>query len=150
MLAHSTPIETIQAEILDEFAFLGDWEEKYRHIIQTGKELPAYPEAHRLQEYRVRGCQSQVWLYPTWNETTHTLSFSADSDAAIVKGLIALLLRVYSHQTPATILATEPHFMKDIGLDSHLSQNRTNGFASMVKQIKVYALAYQSKYAGKG
>lgn len=136
----------IQQEILEEFDFLGEWEEKYRHIIQTGKELSAFPEEFRTQEYRVRGCQSQVWLYPTWNADTHTLTFSADSDAAIVKGLIALLLRIYSGQTPTIILTTEPDFMKFIGLDSHLSQNRTNGFASMVKQIKMYALAYQSKY----
>ncbi len=140
-----TPNE-IQADIIDEFAFLGDWEEKYRHIIQTGKELTSYPAEYRTPDYRIRGFQSQVLLYPTLNVENPTLHFSADSDAAIVKGLIALLLRVYSDQTPALILATEPHFMKEIGLDSHLSQNRTNGFASMVKQIKVYALAYHAKY----
>lgn len=126
----------------DEFQNLANWEDRYEHIIALGKALPSYPEEFRTEVFKVKGCQAQVWLHPSFDgERMH---FEADSDATIVKGLLALLMRVYNNRTPAEVLATEPTFIESIGLHEHLSQNRTNGLFSMLKQVKMYAAAYDS------
>lgn len=130
-----------QKSVVDEFSQYTDWEDKYRHLIQMGKALPGFPQEFQTDEYKVNGCQSQVWLIARLEGTK--VIFQADSDAFIVKGLVSLLLAVYSDQTPADIIATPPDFLKEIGLDQHLSQNRTNGLASMVKKIKTYAIGFQ-------
>lgn len=130
-------------KIIDEFNTLPDWESKYTHIIALGKALPVMPEGLKVEENKVRGCQSQVWLHASY--TDGKVFFIADSDAVIVKGLIALLISVYSEKTPQEILNQSPSFIEKLGLNANLSQTRTNGLASMVKQIKFYALAFSLK-----
>lgn len=139
-------IDARQQAIVDEFAAFDDWEERYRHLIKQGRSLPDYPEDHRNDEFKVKGCQSQVWLHPQLVDTGRgqCVRFDGDSDAALVRGLIALVLRVYSDATPDEIVATEPRFVADIGLADHLSPTRSNGLASMLKQIKLYGLAFKS------
>lgn len=133
-------IQETQNDIVEEFADFFDWEEKYAHIIALGRKLAPFPEEHRMEANKVRGCQSQVWLHAALDGDV--VRFWGDSDALIVKGLVALALRVYSGRTPQEITATEPEFIKRIGLDTHLSPTRTNGFASMIKQIKLYAVGF--------
>lgn len=130
-------------QLVDEFSRFSNWEDRYKHIIKLGKSLDAMDEKYRREEYKVKGCQSQVWLFPELKEGR--ILFHADSDASIVKGIIALLLRVYSDATPSEILATKPDFLDKIGLREHLSMSRANGLSSMVKQISMYALAMQAK-----
>lgn len=130
-----------QQQIVTEFKEFRTWEEKYKYIIRLGKELPEMPESEKLDDLKVKGCQSQVWLKADLNDQMQVV-FQADSDALIVKGLIALLLRVFSEQTPESILQSDVKFIEDIGLSSHLSASRTNGLQSMIKQIKYYAQAY--------
>lgn len=126
-----------QAEIADEFAFFGDWTERYQYLIDLGRKLAPFPEAAKTDAYKVTGCQSQVWLLPGGN--AQRLDFQAISDSSIVSGLIALLLRVYSGRSAEEILATEPHFIEAIGLAKHLSPTRSNGLAAMLATIKRYA-----------
>jgi cysteine desulfuration protein SufE len=128
-----------QSALTAEYSQLASWEDRYKKIIATGKRLAAYPEEHRLDQFKVHGCQAQVWLFPEVKEGK--VYFHADSDALITKGLIALLMRVYSGATAKEILETPPTFIKDLGLESKLSPNRANGLFSMVKQIKLYATA---------
>jgi cysteine desulfuration protein SufE len=128
-------------QVVARFHAHADWEDRYKELIQVGKEMPAYPEEFREEKFKVRGCQSQVWLHPTLQEGR--VHFAADSDALLVKGIVGLLVHVYSGATPAEILATKGEFLKDIGITEHLSMNRTNGLASMMKQIQMYALVYQ-------
>jgi cysteine desulfuration protein SufE len=128
--------------IKERFLGKSDWEERYKELIQLGKALPPLAEEGRLEKYLVKGCQSQVWLYPQFREGR--VFFQADSDAILVKGIVALLLEVYSDCTPQEILKTPADFLKDIGITEHLSMNRSNGLASMLKQIQMYALVYQS------
>ena len=134
-----------QDRIVEEFSRVGDWEERYRKIIALGKELPPIeelPAEVRDEKFRVRGCQSTVYLKPDLgNGRVH---FTATSDALIVRGLIALLLRVYSDRTPDQILATRPDFIERIGLSQNLSQGRANGLAAMLEQIRLYALAFKA------
>lgn len=134
--------QSIQDEIIEEFAKLSTWEEKYKHIIQLGRSLAEFPEQFRTEENKVTGCQSQVWLHAEFNG--QEIKYHADSDAMIVKGLIALLLRLYSNRSPAEIIETKPDFIQEIGMDRHLSMNRSNGLAAMAKQIKLYAIVFQS------
>ncbi|MCK6601259.1 MAG: SufE family protein [Bacteroidetes bacterium] len=143
-------IQETKDQVIQEFSQFTDWEDKYRHLIQMGKALPVFPSGFQTDDYKVNGCQSQVWLKADLDG--NRVVFLADSDAFIVKGLVALLLRIYSGQTPADILAFPPDFLKEIGLDQHLSQNRTNGLAAMVKKIKTYAIGYQMvlQRSGKG
>lgn len=129
--------------LVEEFSGFNDWEDRYKHIIAIGKDLTPMDEQYRQDQFKVKGCQSQVWLYPELDGDK--IKFHADSDAAIVKGIIALLMRVYSGATPAEILATKPDFLDAIGLREHLSMSRANGLSSMVKQISMYALAMQAK-----
>jgi len=130
-----------QQSIVDEFQALPDWEARYERLIQLGAALPPFPEEHRREALKVKGCQSQVWLHARLEEGRVVLA--ADSDALIVKGLIALLLRVYSGLSPARILATRPDFIEAIGMRRHLSPTRANGLAAMVKQIQLYATAFR-------
>ncbi len=140
-------IQTEQQNIIDEFSSLTDWTERYKHIIALGRQLSPLDEQYKVEENLVRGCQSQVWLHTDF--TGGRVVFEADSDAAITKGLVALMVRFYSNRTPQTIIQTDPVFIKKIGMQEHLSPTRSNGLASMVKQMKIYAMAYKAKAAQK-
>jgi cysteine desulfuration protein SufE len=129
--------EQAQAAIAEEFAFFGDWTERYQYLIDLGRKLAPFPEEARTEANKVQGCQSQVWLDARGN--AHHLDFRATSDSSIVSGLIALLLRVYSGRSAEEILATEPRFIEAIGLAKHLSPTRSNGLAAMLATIKQYA-----------
>lgn len=135
-------IQETQKEIVEEFQYLPDWEEKYGEIIRLGRKLPEYPEEFRDEKYKVKGCQSQVWLHPEFKDGK--IIFDADSDAMIVKGLIGLLMRVYNNRTPQEILDNPPDFLQEIGIDNHLSPTRKNGLGAMMKQIQMYAVAFRS------
>ncbi|MGN6520938.1 MAG: SufE family protein [Dokdonella sp.] len=129
--------EAAQAAIAEEFAFFGDWTERYQYLIDLGRKLPPFPDALKRDEFKVSGCQSQVWLVPSGD--AQRLDFQAISDSSIVSGLIALLLRVYSGRPAAEIIATEPRFIEAIGLARHLSPTRSNGLAAMLAKVKQYA-----------
>jgi len=143
MTATLTSVNDVQEEIIEEFEYLGDWTERYKYIADLGRRLPPFPEMERREENKVKGCQSQVWLHA--HLENGRVIFDADSDALIVRGLIALALRVYSERTPEEILATPPEFVTRIGMSEHLSTNRANGLQSVIKQIKRYALAFQAR-----
>ena len=136
-------IKEIQEEIIDEFSMFDDWMERYEYIIDLGKSLPIIDAQYKLDENLINGCQSKVWLYSELENDT--IKYTADSDAILTKGIVALLLRVYSGQKPADILTAETNFIDQIGLKEHLSPTRANGLVSMIKQLKIYALAYQAK-----
>jgi len=136
-------IQEIQTEIIEEFEFLEDWMERYEHIISLGKSLPLIDEKYKTEENIIKGCQSKVWLFAEKKEGK--IIFTADSDAILTKGVVALLLRVFSNQTSEAILDTEIDFIDKIGLKENLSPTRANGLVSMIKQIKLYALAFQGK-----
>ena len=136
-------IQQIQDQIIDEFDFFQDWSEKYQYLIDLGKNLPEYNDNYRIDSNLIRGCQSKVWLNSSFDN--NIVIFEADSDAIISKGIISLLIRVFSGHKPEDIIAADVDFIEKIGLNSHLSQTRANGLLSMVKQIKIYALAYQAK-----
>lgn len=132
------PLETTAAEaqaaIKDEFAFFGDWSERYQYLIDLGRKLPPFPEEWKTEERRLHGCQSMVWIVPQGN--AGKLDFHAISDSAIVSGLIYLALRVYSGRPASEIIATEPDYIADIGLAKHLSPTRSNGLASLLAFIR--------------
>ncbi|HKJ44694.1 MAG TPA: SufE family protein [Balneolales bacterium] len=136
-------IPEIQDRIVREFSLFDDWTEKYEHLIKQGRKLKDFPEEQRLDQNKVKGCQSQVWLHAELDGDK--IKFYADSDAMIVKGLVSLLLRVYSEQKPEDILSYPPDFIKNIGMDTHLSPTRANGLVAMVKQIQFYAMAFKAK-----
>ena len=136
-------IKEIQEEIIDEFAMFDDWMQRYEYIIDLGKSLPIIDENQKKEENLIKGCQSKVWLFSELNGDK--VNYTADSDAILTKGIVALLLRVYSNQKPEDILAAETHFIDEIGLKEHLSPTRANGLVSMLKQIKMYAIAQQAK-----
>lgn len=136
-------IKEIQEEIIDEFDMFEDWMERYEYIIEIGKSLQLIDEINKNDDNLIKGCQSKVWLYADFKD--NKVIFTADSDAIMTKGIIALLLRVYSNQSPKDILDAEPFFIDKIGLKEHLSPTRANGLVSMVKQLKLYALAYEAK-----
>ncbi len=129
-------------QIKERFLKFKDWEDRYKELIHLGRELAPYPEDKRDEKYKVKGCQSQVWLYPEFKEGK--VFFHADSDAVLVKGIVGLLTSVYSDASPDDILATKPDFLKEVGITEHLSMNRSNGLASMMKQIQMYALVFKS------
>ena len=133
-------------KIKERFLQYNDWEDRYKELIQLGKSLDSYPEDKRDEKYKVKGCQSQVWLYP--EVRNGRVFFYGDSDAVLVKGIVALLLNVYSDATPAEILATKPEFLQEVGITEHLSMNRSNGLAAMMKQIQMYALVLQTTMKG--
>jgi len=136
-------IEQIQNEIISEFDMFNDWTEKYEYIIDLGKSLPVIKTQYKTQENIIRGCQSKVWLYA--ENIDNKLIFTADSDAIITKGIIAILIRTFSNQSAEEIINAKTNFIEKIGLKEHLSQTRANGLSSMIKQIKLYAVAYSTK-----
>lgn len=136
-------IEEIQQEIVDEFMMFDEWMDKYEHIIELGKDLPIIAEQHKIEENLIKGCQSRVWLFAELVEGK--IIFTADSDAIITKGIIALVIRVFSNHTPKEIAESNLFFIDQIGLKEHLSPTRSNGLLSMVKQIKMYSIAFQAK-----
>ena len=130
-------IEQTQLELVDEFRFFDNWMDRYQYIIDLGKKLPPFPPEWQTEDYRLRGCQSQVWLKA--NQSKDRLDFQAISDSAIVSGLIAILMRVYSGRTPVEIVTTPPDFIDAIGLHEHLSPTRSNGLHAMIDAIKGHA-----------
>lgn len=137
----STTIDQAQQDIIETFQFVGDWSERYRYLIELGRELPPLAAEDMTEANRLHGCQSQVWLLPEYRDGK--LHFRANSDAAIVAGLVALVLKVYSDRTPQEILDTRPDFVDAIGLTSHLSPNRANGLSHMLGRIRALAAQYQ-------
>jgi len=131
-------IQAIQDTIIQEFAAFDNWDARYEHIIKMGKTLSPLPEEVMTEKYRVEGCQSQVWIKAKMGEDG-LVHYQGSSDAIIVKGLVALVLRVYSDQSPKTVVETAPRFMEEIGMSDHLSMTRRNGLAAMLKQLKLYA-----------
>jgi len=136
-------IKEIQEEIVDEFLMFDDWMERYEYIIELGKSIPLIDEKYKTDDNAIKGCQSKVWLFA--EQKNNKIIFTADSDAILTKGIIALLLRVFSNHTPQEILDADTSFIDEIGLKEHLSPTRANGLVSMIKQLKLYAVAYQSK-----
>jgi cysteine desulfuration protein SufE len=138
-------IEEIEKEIVEEFSLFDNWEDKYEYIIDLGKKLPPLDSQHKIDENKVKGCQSTVWLAAESRDGN--VFFKADSDAVIVKGLISMLIRVLSGQTPDAIVNAKLDFIREIGMVGHLAQTRSNGLLAMVKGMKNYALAYKVKEA---
>ena len=136
-------IKEIQDEIVDEFSMFDDWMQRYEYIIELGKNLPLIEEAAKTDDNLIKGCQSKVWLQGQQKEDK--IVFTADSDAILTKGIIAILIRAFSNQKPADILKADMDFIDEIGLKEHLSPTRANGLVSMIKNIKMYALAFDSK-----
>jgi len=136
-------IKDIQEEIVDEFSMFDDWMQRYEYIIDLGKNLPLIKEEFKTENNLIKGCQSKVWLQGEQNNDT--VVFTADSDAILTKGIIAILIRVFSDQSPADIIAADMGFIDEIGLKEHLSPTRANGLVSMIKNIKMYALAFDAK-----
>lgn len=136
-------IKDIQEEIVDEFSMFDDWMQRYEYIIELGKNLPLIKEEFKVEENLIKGCQSKVWLQGEQND--EKIVFTADSDAILTKGIIAILIRVFSNQTPKDIIDAEMDFIDEIGLKEHLSPTRANGLVSMIKNIKMYALAFDAK-----
>jgi cysteine desulfuration protein SufE len=132
-----------QDSIVEDFEMFGDWMEKYEYIIQLGKDLPLIEEQYKTEDNLIKGCQSKVWLHADFKDGK--LFFTADSDAMITKGLVSMVVQVLSEHSPKEIADAEIYFIDKIGLRSHLSSTRSNGLVSMIRQIKVYALAYLSK-----
>lgn len=136
-------IASIQEEIIDEFNLFDDWMQRYEYMIELGKSLPIIDSKNKIDDNIINGCQSKVWVYAELKE--NKVIYTADSDAIITKGIIALLLRVFSNQHPSDILMADTSFIDKIGLKDHLSPTRANGLLSMVKQLKMYAVAYQTQ-----
>lgn len=137
-------IDEKQQELIEEFAFFDEWMQKYEHIIELGKDLPILAEEEKKEDLLIPGCQSRVWLKAVLSEEGK-VNFFADSDAIISKGVIAMMVRVFDNETPADIVSADLEFLDTIGLKEHLSQSRSNGLASMVKQIKLYATVFQAQ-----
>lgn len=135
-------IKEIQEEIVEEFAMFDDWMERYEYIIELGKTLPLIEEKYKLEENLIRGCQSKVWLHA--EKQDDKIVFTADSDAILTKGIIAILIRTFSDQKAADVMNADIAFIDEIGLKEHLSPTRANGLVSMLKQIKLYAIALQA------
>ncbi|AEW87452.1 Fe-S metabolism protein SufE [Flavobacterium columnare NBRC 100251 = ATCC 23463] len=136
-------IEEIQNEIVDEFSMFDDWMQRYEYIIELGKSLPLIEEQYKTEENIIKGCQSKVWVHA--EEKEGNIVFTADSDAILTKGIIGILIRTFSNQPAQAILDAKTDFIDEIGLKEHLSPTRANGLVSMIKQIKMYALAFLSK-----
>ena len=136
-------IQEIQDEIIDEFSMFEDWEERYQYMIDLGKDLPLIDEQYKTEDNIIKGCQSKVWVHAEMKD--NQIAFTADSDAIITKGIIAILIRAFSNQHPKDIIEANTSFIDAIGLKEHLSPTRANGLVSMIKQIKLYAIAYQTQ-----
>ena len=136
-------IKSIQEEVIDEFLLFDDWMQKYEYMIDLGKSLPLINHNNKTDDRLIKGCQSKVWLDAQLKNGK--INYTADSDAIITKGIIAILLRVFSNQTPDAILSANTDFIDEIGLKEHLSPTRANGLVSMIKQLKIYALALKAQ-----
>ncbi|WP_285054699.1 SufE family protein [Pedobacter ginsengisoli] len=136
------PINDIEKDIIEDFGLFDSWEDKYEYIIDMGKKLAVLEDEHKLDENKIKGCQSTVWLVASYEDGR--IFFKADSDAVIVKGLISMLIRVLSGHTPAEIIEARLDFIGEIGMMTHLAQIRSNGLLSMIKQMKNYAIAFQA------
>ena len=136
-------IKDIQQEIIEEFSMFDDWMQRYEYMIELGKSLPIINDQYKTDDNIIKGCQSKVWLHAEMNDDK--VVFTADSDAIITKGIIAILIRAFSNQTPKAIIEADTNFIDAIGLKEHLSPTRANGLVSMIKQIKMYAIAYQTQ-----
>ena len=136
-------IKEIQEEIVDEFSMFEDWMERYEYIIDLGKSLPLLGVQNKIDDNIIKGCQSKVWIHGELDDDS--VVYTADSDAILTKGIIALLLRVFSNQKPQDILDADMSFIDKIGLKEHLSATRANGLVAMIKQLKLYAMAFQVK-----
>jgi len=136
-------ISQIQNNIIEEFEVFDDWMDKYNYLIDLGKDLPLVDPRFKTKDYLIEGCQSKVWLYPEFNGSV--LTFKADSDAIITRGIVSLLIRVLSGRTPQEIISADLFFIDRIGLRQNLSPTRSNGLLSMIKQMKLYALAFQTR-----
>lgn len=142
-----TNIEDIEAQIISEFDMVDDWMDKYNYLIELGKSVPLIDAKYKTKNNLISGCQSRVWLHASYDNGV--ISFSADSDAVITKGIVSLLIRVLNDQTPDDILTTKLDFVEKIGLREHLSPTRSNGLTSMIKQIKLYAMAFKAREQAK-
>lgn len=136
-------IKEKQEEIVEEFALFDEWMDKYEHIIELGKDLPLIDDKYKVDENLIKGCQSRVWLHAEY--TSGIINFTADSDAIITKGIVGLVIRVFSGHTPKEIAETDLFFIDQIGLQEHLSPTRSNGLLAMLKQIKMYAIVFSSQ-----
>ncbi|MCB9173163.1 MAG: SufE family protein [Flavobacteriales bacterium] len=136
-------IKEKQEEIVEEFALFDEWMDKYEHIIELGKDLPLIDDKYKVDENLIKGCQSRVWLHAEY--TDGIINFTADSDAIITKGIVGLVIRVFSGHTPKEIAETDLFFIDQIGLQEHLSPTRSNGLLAMLKQIKMYAIVFSSQ-----
>ena len=136
-------IQQIQKEIIEEFSLFDDWTQRYEYMIDLGKSLPLIDEKYKNDKFIIKGCQSKVWVNAELENKV--IKFTADSDAIITKGIIAILIRVFSNQWPKDIIKANTDFIDQLGLKEHLSPTRANGLVSMIKQIKMYALAFQTK-----
>jgi cysteine desulfuration protein SufE len=136
-------IDEVQNTIIEEFSLFDDWMDKYNLLIDIGKELPVIDPKFKVKDFLIEGCQSKVWLHPDYNGSI--ITFTADSDAIITKGIVALLIKVLSNRSPDEIIATDLYFIDKIGLRQNLSPTRSNGLLSMVRQMKLYAMAFNAK-----
>ena len=136
-------LNEIQDQIIDEFSVFGDWMERYEYLIDIGRTLPPFNVAHKVPDFLIEGCQSKVWLYPSFENGV--ITYTADSDALITRGIVALLVRVFSGRTPDEIIGADMYFIDRIGLRQNLSPTRSNGLLAMLKQMRLYALAFKSK-----
>jgi cysteine desulfuration protein SufE len=136
-------INELQDNIVDEFSLFDDWMDKYNLLIDIGKELPVIDPKFKVKDFLIEGCQSKVWLHPVYDG--NLITFTADSDAIITRGIVALLIKVLSNRTPDEIIGTELYFIDKIGLRQNLSPTRSNGLLSMVRQMKLYAMAFNAK-----
>lgn len=137
-------INEIQDEIIEEFGIFDDWMDKYNYLIELSRNLPLINPEYKINDYLISGCQSKVWLYAEYNDGI--INFTADSNAIITKGIIALLIRVLSGHKPQEIMDVDLYFIDEIGLRQNLSPTRSNGLLALIKQIKLYAVAYNAKY----
>jgi cysteine desulfuration protein SufE len=149
-MSTSSTLVQAQQEVVDEFAMFSDWQDRYEHLIELGKDLPLIAPEHKTDDNLVRGCQSRVWLAAEQRASTPLnagpiVHFTADSDAMITKGIVALLVRVYNDRTPQEILGASTEFIDRIGLRDHLSPNRANGLSAMIDQMKRYAVAFSAQ-----
>ena len=136
-------IQSIQEEIVDEFSMFDDWMQRYEYMIELGKSLPIIDDQYKTDDNIIKGCQSKVWVHAELKDDK--LVFTADSDAIITKGIVAILIRSFSNQKPKDIIDANTNFIDEIGLKEHLSPTRANGLVSMIKQLKLYAIAYQTQ-----
>ena len=138
-------IDELQEEVIEEFSAFDDWMDKYQMIIEMGNNLEPLDEKYKTPQNLIEGCQSRVWLQADLDEQTNLIHFTGDSDAVIVKGLVSLVIQVLSDHTPDEILNADLYFIEQIGLKENLSPTRSNGFLSMIKQMRIYALAFKAK-----